>query len=565
MGAPTLEVDYVRPAKASGGVDPLGVQTIGVGVYTQLLPGITNVTNRAFYYVFHPWLFSAFERRGWRSAALVRERLRRAEVLLLLIAVHHGARAGGVDREHSPAVVGINRVWNAYPGMVRAGAVRLSDFAHRRADATRYFKAPEGGLGQYYFGSLWQLGLLDGERASKAFATDGVGTHFAARIDAALPADAFLDALEADRVSIATLEALAGFCPCCLQHPGALREDLLALFTEGFEAIAPGAVGAAARERDTDVAARAESLALIQWLISVRGWGRAGSDGAFLAERFRALVYTLHDDAGSPLALPAGLIDCARRWQVYQRHELLSCALQALFHGALRWLECCRAEQRFASGQAAADAFFETGPGSAALAETPGAHPGAWLAARASTLPGYADWGHPGHEHQRLRAAVAASARGGLDGPGIQALTSDALTLLAALLVREDNADRYGAVGFRAGFFEDYPLTLERVHTLLLTHHRDATPAQAFAALLRDCCLEAHQRVALGKLRFQGTDTFCVLETEGGLAVQGVPAIAETTPRLANALRILRDLALLRRADDGALEACGEPLWERYL
>ena len=55
------DIGWVEPEKPIRGLDHLGVQAPSIALYTQLLPGITNVTNRARYYSFHPWLIRSFE------------------------------------------------------------------------------------------------------------------------------------------------------------------------------------------------------------------------------------------------------------------------------------------------------------------------------------------------------------------------------------------------------------------------------------------------------------------------------------------------------------------------
>ncbi len=56
-------VGWVKPAQPIRGLDHLGVQAPCIALYAQLLPGITNVTDRACYYSFHPWLIRSFEQR----------------------------------------------------------------------------------------------------------------------------------------------------------------------------------------------------------------------------------------------------------------------------------------------------------------------------------------------------------------------------------------------------------------------------------------------------------------------------------------------------------------------
>ncbi|MBK7859639.1 MAG: hypothetical protein IPJ65_13680 [Archangiaceae bacterium] len=65
-------VAWVRPPEPIRGLDHLGVQAPCIALYGQLLPGITNVTDRARYYSFHPWLLWSFEKRFENHSLIVR-------------------------------------------------------------------------------------------------------------------------------------------------------------------------------------------------------------------------------------------------------------------------------------------------------------------------------------------------------------------------------------------------------------------------------------------------------------------------------------------------------------
>src|SRR5262245_46945708 len=101
-----FELGWIHPAEPIRGLDHLGVQAPCVALYAQLLPGITNVTDRARYYSFHPWVIREFDRRYKdHSLAAFQKVIRRAEVLFALIAIRH-SRLDQRDGEHGEAMVG---------------------------------------------------------------------------------------------------------------------------------------------------------------------------------------------------------------------------------------------------------------------------------------------------------------------------------------------------------------------------------------------------------------------------------------------------------------------------
>ncbi len=57
----------VKPPRQMGGLDHLAVQAPCINIYGRLLPGITNVTDRARYYTFYPWLIWALEKARYST------------------------------------------------------------------------------------------------------------------------------------------------------------------------------------------------------------------------------------------------------------------------------------------------------------------------------------------------------------------------------------------------------------------------------------------------------------------------------------------------------------------
>jgi hypothetical protein len=82
------------------GLDPLGMQNAGVGLYQDLLPGISNITLRMRYYGFFCWLSDAYARRGVTTDfELWRKWVRRAEALFALVCADANGQSGvgGID------------------------------------------------------------------------------------------------------------------------------------------------------------------------------------------------------------------------------------------------------------------------------------------------------------------------------------------------------------------------------------------------------------------------------------------------------------------------------------
>jgi hypothetical protein len=59
-----IYTSWVKPPNAIGGLDHLAVQAPGISLYGKMLPGITNVTDRARHYSFYPWIVWALKKSG---------------------------------------------------------------------------------------------------------------------------------------------------------------------------------------------------------------------------------------------------------------------------------------------------------------------------------------------------------------------------------------------------------------------------------------------------------------------------------------------------------------------
>jgi hypothetical protein len=85
-----IETSWVQPPQSIGGLDHLGTQAPCVLIYGQLLPGITNVTDRARYYSFYPWLIWSYDLRYSKDDPVrFVEFFRRADCLFTLISERH--------------------------------------------------------------------------------------------------------------------------------------------------------------------------------------------------------------------------------------------------------------------------------------------------------------------------------------------------------------------------------------------------------------------------------------------------------------------------------------------
>src|SRR5215470_2714622 len=123
------------------GLDQLGIQVVSIALYSELLPGLTNVTNRVRYYSFYPWVLHRYAKEIARvSDKTWQEYIRRADFLLALVARAHHLDGG----EGGEAVVGADQAGETIEEMRRAPSAlwRISTWSSlpREGKKESYFK-----------------------------------------------------------------------------------------------------------------------------------------------------------------------------------------------------------------------------------------------------------------------------------------------------------------------------------------------------------------------------------------------------------------------------------------
>jgi hypothetical protein len=514
-------VAWVMPPEPIRGLDHLGVQAPCIALYGQLLPGITNVTDRARYYSFHPWVLWSFERRYTdHSVDEFRRVLRRAECLFALIAIRHARVVGDNDDGlHGRAMVGRDKLLRIEEDSTFA----LEDYATLEGP-NRYFKNKLGGLGQYYFGPLRDLRVLDHYQGTGYPGYDDErGRKLAEAFASAVPEDAFFRVLEQPTARWEELDELAAFCPCGLPDNAAEHDLLLDLFL-ARTALFQGDGGTTRRA----------SLGMMLDLAS-----QAARDPDYAFEgllRGGAYTGTLVD--GSTWLVAKPLERVLRGWGTYQRNELLSLAVQGLFAAVLRAIERDEAQSIRQASDAAdiAVRLLSSRDGDLKLSLD------ALIPRVRSELPALADWQHQDHELQRGWRLQNLPLN---DDTKLEEIAQESISILLALLARGIDEYPYGDFELDPEYFDP-----REVHLLSLRHaSKTEWTALTVEGWVRWLAVQwgvaRHLRVALRKLRGERRDTFRIRPLEGELRVVEAPAPVFTQPRVSRAQQILRDLGLV--------------------
>lgn len=526
-----ITTNWVKPPASVGGLDHIGTQAPCIAIYGQLLPGINNVTDRARYYSFYPWLVWSLDKRfSSADADTFIEYFRRADCLFTLIAERHSRRTDRDAEKHGVAMVGRVQLLQALDKLENGEELRLSTHTNRdEGNTRRYFRNQFGGLGQYYAGTLAQLELMDPSTKPWMKFTIERGQPMAEAVAAVVPGDPFWALVESDVVTLVDLDGLSRFCACGVHAATAEHERLTDIFFDRT-----GTHGALGEQRR-------QSLALILHL--------AGSLHSLaqedLSERvFRTATYSAVLPGGVPWKVPSALEATRRAWAIYQRNDLLSVVMQCVFVACLDALASPEGlgTRSLSSVEAFAAALAAGNQAKAGYVSLPVDSFGALCELVSDSGPALTEWEAPDHEFQ-LAAALQSDAA---SRPDLGLQLNKALRALALLSVRTSEAEpAYGALSMSSDDLMDSPINLESIQSRFRAWQ--SMPLQQVAQDLFAWCMNTHLRVALRKMRHGGQSTFRFYPTERGLQVFGISEPAATTPRFRQAVQIMRDIGALTR------------------
>lgn len=136
------------------GLDPLGLQNTSEATFTLLLPGLNNVTGRIRYYSFYCWLLDEYSKQiGSTNPLEQRKFIRRAEYIVALVSQF-------IESDPN-SIPGSNYATNEIRNN-KTGIYNLQEGTYKSDGATRdtYWNYGSGAFGQYYLGSLQDIGIV---------------------------------------------------------------------------------------------------------------------------------------------------------------------------------------------------------------------------------------------------------------------------------------------------------------------------------------------------------------------------------------------------------------------
>jgi hypothetical protein len=476
------------------GLDPLGMQNSGIGLYQRLLPGISNVTLRMRYYGFYCWLSDTYARHEGSTDPKDWQRwVRRSEALLALVSSAAGGETG---------VGGIE--WADDRLLLNETVIDFAEAANTGDGAKRYLRQSLGVFGGAYYSQMVDMGLfvIGGHGLPKASAQFGVplAQHFRETIGSDVE-DLLIHAIKTAQVSRDELATLRTVAPS--QIPGASSERAeyeLALLREGD----------AASERDRS---RRESLLLL--LIVAKRLGRRPT-----ADEVRWHLFEASGDRW-----PDALENQRLKWEAYQAQDVLQIAAAGLLDFAISIMNESK------EGSSLADLRLEVEQRLRDACDLNGT----WQRFRDALIPSDVDY--------RNWTARVSGRRFTADQRAV-----DAVRLLAAIDARV--AQKPSLADEIARSFASAGLGRSIRSELRWFHDRETGQAsELIAEYTISRVVRRHSWVAMQKLRRQRDYTFLFEARDGRYVRRKSYQPVATTPRLAPAIQFLVDIGLL--ASDG--------------
>lgn len=542
---------WVAPSKKTGGQDHLGVGVLSYNLYSRLLPGITNVTQRARYFSFYPWALHAYAREvSVRDKDQWRQFLRACDFLYTLVSLAHDC-----DQPNKAALTGAMKAGPLVREMQADPKKMFSLGPFVKFDGPEaYFKSRSGGLGQYYQTTIEKMEIFAADEDSRDVPKlhEDLGVRIAAAVDGGGPTEAFIRCATEKKVSLNELRALAErWCCCTLKSNETERRALIDIFFDSSDRYE--SEGRTQRQSLLACLATIDRLPKNLEVLTVDA----------MTWTHRETLYYGHFENGQELRSAEFLDTSLNGWRAVQAQEYFNMALYQIFLGAMELLEAdpdgaTRGTPFPRFKTAVHDSFSqglrEVGKQGWAVIEPKTSMKDALASIRQKAKKD-SEWaGDPLSE---------ASLSEDISEPH-QRLAHSFLALCRLVLRLRDDAK------FRASYRIDPGIAARyRINLKLLFEDferlKDANVQSVFDVLLEQYVLLQHLWIAMRKLGLQDDDTFKFSLEEGMIRHIDMPRIAMSGIRLKSAFQILFDLGLYFFGKQGPrLTAQGRALLERY-
>lgn len=525
-----MNVNWLKYRKNLRGRDPLGVQAINIHLYSVLVPGITNVTDRLRYYSFFPWVLKLYHDENIKLDFV--PFLRMAEFLFCVITnFHHRNQANW-----SGHMVGTMVMGQVLDDLNETKRISLSKYSGLDENDHRYFKNKLGGFGQYYLGVLVGLQILK-RKGKFEFDLYRRGIELANVFSAGNSKDQFISCILHDRVTMRELELLQeDLCACNLKRNSSEYRLLAEYLKEPDD---PSVREATYRRRDT--------LALMFLLLEQIG------KTADYWELLNFLFYGVSEN-NKKAKVPPALVETASLWKYYVQHEFFSMALLAIFVSV----------QHLLDDKGLVD--FEIGTNlwkQYLLNCDSGNLPGSLkkCLGRLKQNPNLADFlvyldssyvSDKVWDNNSLSEVSISNFLSGRRYPPDALFVGGVVLLSLVLRIIKDGQGEIQNLNIRR-LYNQYPVNLVRLKKDYSERWQKMQIGEVINELITEYILKRHMEVAIRKLYTEGLATFRFLREDNIYRHSEIELdyVGRTSPRLTESLQMMSDLKIVDETKEG--------------
>ena len=526
-----MDVDWLKYRELRRGRDPLGVQAININLYSFLMPGITNATNRLRYYSFYPWLLKQF-RKDSKELDFV-SFLRRSEFLFGLISnFNHRS-----DPDYTTRMVGSDTIVKAILELEDNHASEFIKYTTLENTALRYLKNELGGFGQAYFGQLSLLGILT-HKERNVFSLLPRGSDLADCFASKESALLFLKSVQIGKVTVTDLENMHDdFCVCSITKNKS-EYDFLNEYIFGPDE----------NFVDRKSYKKKDTLILLNYLLSNI------PDPTTYWELLNMLYYEKNPEK-QRIRIPDSLNSICKSWRYYVRHEYFSIGLTCLFVGIQHVMK-----GNFHHEEEVAQSAWESLIRRTKLKEFPLFlnKPFALIkkdlsvfetVERMKTI--YSDRS-PFSAEALSEFNIEKNVTNKSSSPDFIFVCGVLLILFSISRIEKKENISVDEIN-QASYFLRYPINLTRLHNDYFGGWKNLHISIVMKEIITKYVLRQHMEVAFKKLLTDGLSTFRFLKEDSIYCLSGmeVDRVVRTNPRLSQSLQALSDLNVIKESKDG--------------
>lgn len=214
------------------GLDPLGLQNTSDATFAMLLPGLNNVTGRIRYYSFYCWLLDEYSSTVGNTNPIELEKfIRRAEYIVALASLYYDGDASSIPG----SLYASNQINKK---SITVHNLQAETYKSDGSTANTYWKYHSGAFGQYYLGSLRDIGIVSNRENQSGIyvrtSSDGgkfiSGENLAAAFDENIKPETkklFFDCLNKGKITEAQLHSLLPDFNLTIVPPDSNEQKLL--------------------------------------------------------------------------------------------------------------------------------------------------------------------------------------------------------------------------------------------------------------------------------------------------------------------------------------------------